>query len=121
VKVALKTKVFMWFLHQKVILNKHMTKQNWTGNKKCCFCDDKKSIQHLFFECRFAKIVWCIIHMTFDFTPPKNVTNLFGNWLKGIPNNNLVQIRVGVYAVNTRNEHILKIQKIILFTGYFYV
>jgi hypothetical protein len=51
--------------------------------------------------------------MTFGLTPSKNVINLFGNWLKRIPKNDLVQIRVGVCAVirtlwDTRNDHILK-------------
>jgi hypothetical protein len=46
--------------------------------------------------------------MTFGLSPPKNINNLFGNWLKGIPKYDLVQIRVGVCAViwalwNTRN------------------
>jgi hypothetical protein len=47
--------------------------------------------------------------MTFGLAPPKNVDNLFGNWLKGIPKDNLSQIRVGVCVViwaiwNTRND-----------------
>jgi hypothetical protein len=46
--------------------------------------------------------------MTFDLEPPKNTANLFGNWLLGIPEKDLVQIRVDVCAViweiwNTRN------------------
>jgi hypothetical protein len=112
--VPLKVRVLMRFLYRKLILTKdNLTKRNWTGNEKCCFCDDKESIQHLFFECPFAKIIWCIIHMTFGLTPSKNVINLFGNWLKRIPKNDLVQIRVGVCAViwtlwDTRNDHILK-------------
>jgi hypothetical protein len=34
-KVLLKIKIFMWFLHQKVILTKdNLAKRNWTGCKK---------------------------------------------------------------------------------------
>jgi hypothetical protein len=108
-KVPLKIKVFMWFLHRKVILTKdNLARRNWNGDKSCCFCDNKESIQHLFFECPLAKIIWCITHMTFGLVPPKNVSHLFGNWLKVIPKNDLVQIRVGVCAViwaiwNSRN------------------
>jgi hypothetical protein len=48
--------------------------------------------------------------MTFGLSPPKNINNLFGNWLKGIPKE-LIQIRVGVCVViwtmwNTRNDFI---------------
>jgi hypothetical protein len=108
-KVPLKIKVFMWFLHRKVILTKdNLIKRQWNGNDKCCFCDNKESIQYLFFDCPLAKIIWRIIHMTFGLSPPKNINNLFGNWLKGIPKDDLVPIRVGVCAViwalwNTRN------------------
>jgi hypothetical protein len=77
IKVPLKIKVFMWFLHRKEILTKdNLIKRSWTGNDSCCFCDNKESIQHLFFECPFAKIEWRIIFMTFGLAPPKNITNL---------------------------------------------
>jgi hypothetical protein len=56
----------MWFFHRKVILTKdNLLKRNWNVNKSCCFCDAKESIQHLFFECPLAKLIWRIIHMTF--------------------------------------------------------
>jgi hypothetical protein len=102
----------MWFLHRKEILTKYnLLKQNWIGSELCCFCEGKESIQHLFFDCPFAKIVWRIIYMTFGLSPPKNIYNLFGNWLKDIPKKDLIQIRVGVCAViwtmwNTRNNFI---------------
>jgi hypothetical protein len=41
-KVPLKIKVFMWFLHRKVILTKdNLVKRNWNDNESCCFCDNK--------------------------------------------------------------------------------
>jgi hypothetical protein len=112
-----KNQDFYVFLHRKVILTKdNLIKQNWIGNESCCFCDHKESIQHLFFECPFAKIIWRIIHMTFGLAPPKNVDNLFGNWLKGIPKNDLIQIRVVVCTViwaiwNTRNDWVFNKQR----------
>jgi hypothetical protein len=63
------------------------------------FCDNEESIHDLFFDCPFAKLIWCIIYMTFGLAPPKNMTNLFGNWLKGIPKKDLIQIRVGARVV----------------------
>ena len=100
----------MWFLHRKVILTKdNLVKRNWGGCKTCVFCDKDESIHHLFFQCPLAKIVWRIIFMTFDLSPPANVTNLFGNWLSDIPKKDLCQIRVGVCAIflaiwNVRND-----------------
>jgi hypothetical protein len=72
IKVPLKIKIFMWFLHHKVILTKdNLAKRKWQGCKKCAFCDKDESIQHLFFECPLAKIIWRIIFMTFSLPPPK--------------------------------------------------
>ena len=116
-KVPLKIKIFMWFLHRKVILTKDkLVKPNWHGNQKCCFCEQDESIQHLFFDCQFARIVWRLIHMSFSLAPSKTVTNLFGNWLKGISKLVPKNIRVGVYVVlwtvwNMRNDLVFNKQK----------
>ena len=40
VKVPLKVKVFMWFVHKQVILTKdNLSKRNWTGPTRYSFCD----------------------------------------------------------------------------------
>jgi hypothetical protein len=110
----------MWCLHWKVILTKQNSiKRQWTGNETCCLCDNKESIQHLFFECPLAKIISHIIHMNFGLAPPKNITNLFGNWLMGISKNDLTKVSVGVCAVvwalwNTRNDFVFNKPKKIL-------
>ena len=49
--------------------------------------------------------------MSYNITPPENVTHLFGNWLQGITKKELKLIRVGVYAVlwamwNVRNDFV---------------
>jgi hypothetical protein len=100
IKVPLKIRIFMWFLHRKVILTKdNLIKRNWQGNTKCSFCDHDETIQHLFFECPFAKIIWRIVHMAFGIPPHKNVSNLFGGWLHGVHKIAKNQIRVGIYAL----------------------
>jgi hypothetical protein len=79
-KVALKIRIFMWFVFKKVILTKdNLIKINWHGCTKCCFCDQNETIYHLFILCPFAKMIWRIVYMTFNIPPPSNVTNLFGN------------------------------------------
>ena len=102
----------MWFLKRKVLLTKdNLAKRKWEGSKKCCFCDQDETIQHLFIECPLAKMVWRIVHMAFNIYPPKNITNLFGNWLRGVAKKLKAQIRVGVCALlwaiwNVRNDYI---------------
>ena len=85
-KLALKVKIFLWLLHRGVILtNKdNFARWNWHGNKKCCCCSNNKTIQHIFFECQMARLIWRIIHTTFGLLKPKNVIDMFGSWLQGV-------------------------------------
>ena len=58
VKVPLRIKIFMWFIHKGLILTKdNLSKINWVGNTRSCFCDHNESIKHLFLECPLAKLV----------------------------------------------------------------
>ncbi|WVZ54468.1 hypothetical protein U9M48_005255, partial [Paspalum notatum var. saurae] len=60
-KLALKIKIFIWFLMKCVILTKdNLKKRNWNGDNGCCFCN-KETIQHLFFDCHVAIFVWRIV------------------------------------------------------------
>jgi hypothetical protein len=84
-KVPLKIKIFMWFLHRKEILTKdNLATRNWHGSKNCYFCDHEETAQHLFIKCPFATIIWSIINMALNITTPSSIAHLFGNWLNGI-------------------------------------
>jgi hypothetical protein len=66
-------------------------------------------VEHLFIQCSFAKIVWQVVHFTFNIPPPANIKNLFGRWLNGIDKTIKERIRVGVCALiwamwNCRND-----------------
>jgi hypothetical protein len=93
IKVPLKIRIFMWFLHRRVLLTKdNLAKRKWQGSQKYCFCDQKETVQHLFISCPLAKMVWHIVHMTFSIIPPTSIANLFGNWLVGVSEKDKVQI-----------------------------
>ena len=102
----------MWFLYRRVILTKdNLVCRNWKGCKKCCFCDQDETIHHLFITCPLARMVWRVVHLAFNIRPPVNITNMFGNWLKGVSKKLVAQIRVGLCALiwaiwNTRNDYI---------------
>jgi hypothetical protein len=111
-KVPLKIRIFMWFLHRKVILTKdNLARRNWHGSLKCCFCNQDETIEHLFISCPLVKIMWRIIHIALNITPPNNITHLFGDWLLGIDKHEKMQIQVGACALlwaiwNTRNDYV---------------
>ncbi|WVZ90623.1 hypothetical protein U9M48_036908 [Paspalum notatum var. saurae] len=56
-RAPLKVKIFLLYLRKGVLLSKdNLAKHNWQGNKSCVFCHNVETIDHLFFECRFARI-----------------------------------------------------------------
>jgi hypothetical protein len=56
------------------------------------FCAHDETIQHLFFDCHFAKFIWTTIHIAFNFQKPLSVTHLFHIWASagGIKNRKLL-------------------------------
>jgi hypothetical protein len=69
-KVPLKIRIFMWFLNRKEILKKDiLAKTNWTGCKKCAFCDEEETIDHLFIKCKLSSLVWRVVQFTFNMLP----------------------------------------------------
>ena len=83
VKFPLKIKIFLWYLNKGVILTKdNLVKRQWKGNTSCSFCDTNETIQHQFFDCHMARMVWNAVSITFGFPPPTNTNSLFGSWLK---------------------------------------
>ena len=105
-----KIKIFLWFLNRKEILTKdNLLKRRWVGCKKCVFCDENESVEHLFIKCSFARDIWRLVHFTFNVYPPTSIANLFGTWLNGIDKVTKARIRIGVATIlcaiwNCRND-----------------
>jgi hypothetical protein len=98
----------MWFIQRKEIITKdNLLKWNWLGSTKCCFCEHEESIQHIFINCPFAKIIWQIVYMAFNITPPVSIAHMFGTWLNGIVKSKKTNIRMGVCAILTAIWHVL--------------
>jgi hypothetical protein len=84
-KLPLKIKVFLWYLYKGVILTKdNLARRRWQADRKCCFCSSDETIQHLFFDCHFAKFVWQTIQVSFNLIPPTSIHDLFTGWLQGM-------------------------------------
>jgi hypothetical protein len=81
VGISLKIKIFMWYVYKGIVLTKdNLAKHNWDESKQCSFCCRDESIQHLFFDCFYARFVWGLLHITFGIRPPLNTNHLFGTW-----------------------------------------
>jgi hypothetical protein len=72
----------MWFFHKKLILTKdNLAKRRGTGCTKFVFCGYHETMDHLFISCFFARLLWPVVHFTYNIPPPTSVNYLFGNWL----------------------------------------
>src|SRR6266542_3403399 len=92
-KSPIKVKSFLWYLRRGVILTKdNLARHNWQGSKTCGFCSENETIRHLFFDCRFAQMVWGLIYLTFGITKPSRASNMFGAWLGGFDKKKLRNI-----------------------------
>lgn len=101
VKVPTKIKVFLWLVARKSILTKDIRlKRGWKGSKLCVFCGKDGTIDHLFFTCSAAVLVWCLLKCAFGLNSvPSSVENYFGRWIKTFRKNEKRLVLVGIFAV----------------------
>jgi hypothetical protein len=98
-KVPLKIKIFMWYMKKEVVLTKdNLARRNWTGSKQCSFCLRDESIQHLFYDCYYARFLWGLSHITFNIPPPHNVQLMFSTWINQFGGKLKRQILAGASA-----------------------
>jgi hypothetical protein len=88
IKIPMKIKIFLWYLKKGVVLTKdNLLRRHWTGDKHCCFCHLPETINHLFFDCVYAKFLWRAIHILFGLTPPTDMSDFFSlvkNWTQKV-------------------------------------
>jgi hypothetical protein len=71
----------MWYVYKGVILTKdNLARRNWNGSKQGSFSWKDESIQHLFFDCLYARFIWGLVLITLGIHPPMNTNDLFSNW-----------------------------------------
>jgi hypothetical protein len=58
-KVPPRVHFFLWLLSKnKTLTRDNLAKRQKVENKRCLFCDELESCQHLFFDCVVAKEMW---------------------------------------------------------------
>jgi len=83
-KVPLKIKFFLWqIFNNKLQCAASLVKRGWKGDIDCCLGDGRESVDHIFFGCRFAKMVWGFMKEICWNTHPHSVKDLSETWLLG--------------------------------------
>ncbi|MFB5604543.1 MAG: hypothetical protein ACE5RK_09090, partial [Candidatus Nitrosomaritimum aestuariumsis] len=99
-KLPLKIKIFLWYLNKCVTLIKdNLVRRNWTGSTSCAFCNREETIQHLFFECHYAKFLWRALQITFGIHSPTSINDMFTSWLLALGQKRRKQIIVGATTI----------------------
>ena len=57
-----------------------------------------ETIQHLFFDCRFTRLVWATIYAAWGLPQPRDVSSMFGNWTIGVPKEYEVCVSAQVFC-----------------------
>ncbi|WVZ53969.1 hypothetical protein U9M48_004850 [Paspalum notatum var. saurae] len=79
---GLKLRSSFGFLRGVILTKDNLAKRNCKGRRNCEFCSKQETIQHLFFECHYAKFLWRAVHCIFGLTPPINTGHLLNVWSK---------------------------------------
>jgi hypothetical protein len=101
-KLPLKIKIFLWPLERGVILTKdNLIRRNWVGGggQQCIFCSQPESIQHLFFDCHFAKFIWTTVQISFNIQKSLSVLHLFNDWASSMGHNMRKLLLIGTAAL----------------------
>jgi hypothetical protein len=131
-KLPLKIKIFLWFLNNGVVLTKdNLVKRGWKGCTKCGFCAQQETVQHLFFDCQLARLVWSCVAVAFGFNRPTCVQHLFGPWLRSFSKKQRSLVMIGVAALCwaiwiSRNDLVFKKSQYVsilqvIFRGVFWI
>lgn len=78
-KIPSKIKMFLWPVTRRSILTKdNLLRKGWKGAKECVYCGKTETIDHLFFDCSAARLVWTLIKCAFDLR--RNPISLMISW-----------------------------------------
>jgi hypothetical protein len=80
------------------------------------FCHYEETINNLFIKYLFARLVWRVVHFTYNIPHPYNITYLSENWLNGIDKKTKARIHLGVCVLvwaiwNYRNDVVNRVAK----------
>jgi hypothetical protein len=67
IKIPPTIQYFMWLLSKNKLLTRdNLSKRSKVEDPTCLLCNERESIQHLFFSCAVAKQLWHVLSKIFD-------------------------------------------------------
>jgi hypothetical protein len=72
----------MWLVEKQTILTKdNMLRRKWQGDPSFYFCSAPELVDHLFFECPTAKVIWGVIAICFHQNSRPISYDQFWRWI----------------------------------------
>ncbi|KAG8096770.1 hypothetical protein GUJ93_ZPchr0013g34670 [Zizania palustris] len=63
--ISLKVKIFIWLMvKRRIQVGDQLRKINWKGDPTCKLCGLIETVDHLFFQCHVAKLLWVFVAET---------------------------------------------------------
>lgn len=73
--------VFLWLIvNNKVLTRDNLAKRRHVEDITCLFCNEPKSLKHLFFQCIVASHVWRFVSEAFEIDIPKSFNDVIAIW-----------------------------------------
>lgn len=101
VKMTPRVKVFMWLTLRVSILSKdNLIRRRWSGDSKYSFCGREDDINHLFFRCSIARLLWMVMKCSFGMHDiPDNIQRLFLIWIRKFNKSDRDLPTIGIPAI----------------------
>jgi hypothetical protein len=102
--------VFIWLVSDNKILTRDdLSKRQLVQDKRCLFCSDLESVEHLCFECDIIKMVWNCVSIIMKKQVGSTYEQVAGLWVSNEANGavNIITSVVILNAWKMRNEFFL--------------
>jgi hypothetical protein len=102
--------VFLWLVsNNKILTRDNLSKRQLVQDKRCLFCSDLESVEHLCFECDIIKMVWNCVSIIMKKQVGSTYEQVAGLWVSNEANGavNIITSVVIWNAWKMRNEFFL--------------
>lgn len=81
--IPLKVKIFLWQMrHDRLQTNACLSRKGNKRSDRCCLCGKVEEVDHIFFNCSYARYAWCVIRDAFGWDRcPTSVSEFWCTWL----------------------------------------
>lgn len=86
IKIPSKIKCFVAYGQEFIVTKYNLLKRGLKGGKMCVYSGNDENIDHLFFQCLVAELIWSFLKCAIDLqSTHASLFDCFGRWIKDFP------------------------------------